>query len=295
MAQEKSREAFQDALRNNRFYACESANVKLYYTVNGEPAPARLSSTDTYHFHIELSYFDQDDTTRPTYLEVISDYGEAIYNCNGFDNVMDFTLHSNTARYFYLRLLDENGRKTWSAPVWTGREFDVPSVSNDSIIALNADDFTATEIQTGSDAQAVIDGDPGVAFESSLPVTSILIDMKKEYSICALGYWARRFTKDWIKETAVDHWKTEIGPRMLDITKRYVTEYSISSSIDGVNFTTCTSGVIRAFGDEEIFRFTEHRARFVRFDATSTIGAQSKIPSLADSPIAIGELTVFRS
>lgn len=295
MAQEKSREAFQDALRNNRFYACESANVKLVYTVNGEVAPAHLSPTDTYDFHIEFSYFEQDDTTRPTYLEVISDYGEAVYTCNGFDNVVEFTLKSETARYFYLRILDENGRKTWSAPIWTGREFDTPRVSNEAITPLNGDEFTATEVQTGADAQTAIDGDPGVAFESTLPVSSILIDMKKEYNVCAIGYWARRFTKDWIKETAVDHWKTEIGPRMLDITKRYVTEYSISTSIDGINFTPCTSGVIRAFGDEEIFRFTEHRARFVRFDATSTIGAQSKIPSLADSPIAIGELSIFGS
>ena len=295
IAEEKSREAFQRALRDNRFYACESANVKLIYEVNGEAAPARLSPTDAYNFHIEFSYFEDDITTYPRYLEVISDYGETIYNCNIFDSIVDFTLQSKTARYFYLRILDEKGRKTWSMPIWTGREYDEPELSEKNITPLNASDFTAIEIQSGLDAGAVIDGDPGVAFESELPCASILVDMKKEYNVCAVGYWARRFTKDWIKETAVDHWKTEIGPRMLDITKRYVTEYTISTSLDGVNFTACAQGSIRAFGDEEIFEFPEHRARFLRFDATSTIGAKSGIPSLADSPIAIGELSVFGS
>ena len=53
--------------------------------------------------------------------------------------------------------------------------------------------------------------------------------------------------------------------------------------------------IFQGFSNEEIFEFSEHRARFVRFDATSTIGAKSGIPSLADSPIAIGELSIFGS
>jgi hypothetical protein len=157
---------------------------------------------------------------------------------------------------------------------------------------LNGDDFSATEVQTGADAAAAIDGDPHTAFESTLPVTSILIDMKKEQRICAVGYWARRFTKDWIKKISTD-WKAEIGGRVLDIVKCYVTAYEIHTSVDGVQFDPVKKGAIRAFGDEEILRFPTHGARFLRFDATSTVGKSSKIPALADSPAAIGELTVF--
>ncbi len=292
MASEKTREAFLDAMRAGRFYASESSNVKLTLTVNGAPVPTTLPLTDTYHFHVELSQFEEDACARPTRLEVISDYGKNVYTCTDFGDTVDFTLHSDTARYFYLRLLDEKARKTWSATAWTGRDFDAPAAAEKPIIPLDGSDFTATEVSTGANAAAAIDGDPHVAFESTLPRTSILIDMKKEREICAVGYWARRFTKDWIKETSVD-WKAEIGDRMQDIVQRYVTEYAVSTSTDGVHFTEVKAGAIRAFGDEEIFRFPAHGARFVRFDALSTIGKASRIPAYVESPVAIGELTVF--
>lgn len=292
MASEKSREAFHDALLAGRFYASESGNVKLTYTVNGERAPVTLAPTDTYCFRVKLDLFDDRPDTMPTHLAVISDHGETVYECSDFASEFEFTLHSDTARYFYLRLWDENGRKTWSPPVWTGRAFDAPRTDEKPIIPLNGCDFTAAEVQSGADAAAVLDGDPHTAFESELPVTSILINMKKERQICAVGYWARRFTKDWIKETSVD-WKAEIGGRMLDITKRYVTAYEILTSTDGVHFTLVKKGTIRAFGDEAILHIPPHGARFLRFDVTSTVGKSSGIPALANAPAAIGELTVF--
>ena len=292
MASKKSREAFLDAMRAGRFYACESGNVKLSFTVNGERAPATLPLTDTYRFSVQTVLFDEIADTRPCVCEVISDGGKILYTCNIPGNGVEFTLSSGTARYFYLRLRDEKGRKTWSSPVWTGRAFEAPKAAENALIPQNGCDFTATELQTGADAAAVIDGDPHTAFESALPTTSILIDMKKEREISALGYFARRFTKDWIKATSVD-WKAEISGRVCDIVKRYVTRYEIATSLDGVHFTTVKSGAIRAFGDEEIFRFPTHGARFLRFDALSTVGNDSGIPALAKSPVAIGELTVF--
>ncbi len=292
MASEKSREMFLDALLSGRFYASESGNVKLWLTVNGAPAPATLPLTDTYHFQIKLAQFEEDPTACPTRLEVISDYGETVYVCENFGKECEFTIHSDTARYFYLRLLDEKARKTWSPSVWTGREFDAPRAAEKPIIPLNGCDFTAIEVQSGADAALLLDGDPHTAFESTLPATSILIDMKKEQRICAVGYWARRITKDWIKETSVN-WKAEIGPRMLDIVKRYVTGYEIHTSCDGVQFTRVAEGKIRAFGDEEILHIPPHGARFVRFDVTSTVGKSSRIPTLLDSPAAVGELSVF--
>ncbi len=292
MASEKSREAFHEALLAGRFYACESGNVKLSYTVNGAPAPATLPLTDTYRFSIKLAQFEQDDTTRPVHLSVISDGGESVYECVNFEDEFEFTVCSGTARYFYLRLWDEKGRKTWSAPVWTGRAPDAPPAAEKTIIPLNGCDFTAIEVQSGADAAAVLDGDPHTAFESALPTPSILIDMKKEREICAVGYWARRFTKDWIKQISTD-WKAEIGGRVLDIVKRYVTAYEIHTSTDGVHFTLVKKGAIRAFGDEEILHIPPHGARFLRFDVTSTVGESSGIPALLESPAAIGELTVF--
>ena len=52
MAKEKSREAFVDALRNNRFYATETGNVKLRYSVNGKYAPCELQPCEKYLFKV---------------------------------------------------------------------------------------------------------------------------------------------------------------------------------------------------------------------------------------------------
>jgi hypothetical protein len=102
----------------------------------------------------------------------------------------------------------------------------------------------------------------------------------------------RRFTKDWIKATSVD-WKAEIGGRVLDIIKRYVTQYAISVSVDGKRFLPVCEGAIRAFGDEEILPFRPTLARYLRFEVRSTVGEQSGIPALRGTCPSFGELSVF--
>lgn len=291
MATEKSREAFLDALLQNRFYASESANVMLRYTVNGQTAPATLAPAAYYDFHVELAQFEPDESARPVCCHVISDEGNTVCELRDLGESFDFRVCSDTARYFYLRLLDEKGRKTWSCPVWTGRPFDAP-VQQAGFVPLDKTGFTAIDEQSGADASAVLDGDPGVAYEAGTPAASILIDMQEPREIAAVGYYVRRFTKDWIKATSVD-WKAEIGERVLDIIKRYVTQYAISVSMDGKRFLPVCEGAIRAFGDEEILPFPPTLARYLRFEVRSTVGEQSGIPALRGTCPSFGELSVF--
>lgn len=291
MASERSREAFLDALRQGRFYASESGNVKLRFAVNGAYAPATLPLTDTYEFDVSLDFFEERENTYPVAYQLISDHGVTLSEGGVDGRSLHFTLKSDTARYFYLRLIDSDGRKTWSPAVWTGRELDPPSVAA-SYTPIAPDGFTAVELATGADASAAIDGDPGVAFTSTLPQTAVVIDMQQEREIAAVGYYVHRFTKDWIKATSVD-WKAEISARVGGITSGYVTRYAVSTSVDGEHFTEQASGAIRAFGDEEIIPLPRHRARYVRFDALSTVGAQCGIPAFANAPASFGELSVF--
>jgi hypothetical protein len=124
MASERSREAFFDAINNNRMYGTESGNVKLRYTVNGKAAPADLDYANTYRFHVELSYFTKDEMTVPVECAVISDGGKTLLKTTNISSSFDFEIQSDTARYFYLRFVDSEGKRTWSMPVWTGRKFD---------------------------------------------------------------------------------------------------------------------------------------------------------------------------
>lgn len=291
MAADKSRESILDSLRSNRFYASESGNVKLHYTVNGQIAPTRLTPCNTYTFDVRLGLFEEDETTLPTHCQVISDGGSVILSCDDFGRELHFTLRSDTARYFYLRLWDDAGRKTWSSPVWTGRAFDEP-VKESPLIPLDGCDFSAYDEVTGADASAVLDSNPSNPFQSTAPTASIVIDMKKPRDICALGHWGAHISKLEIK-AAYEEWKPVIGPLTVSTASGYTIDYAISTSEDGITYTPRAKGFSRALADEEIIRFPAHRARFVKFEVLSTLGRRSGIPALADAPVNVGVLTLF--
>ena len=292
MASEKSKEALLDALLCGRFYACESGNVKLGFTVNGAAAPATLSPTDTYRFHITLSLFDERPDTLPTYCEVISDYGEVIYTCEDLGHELDFELRSDTARYFYLRLVDAAGRRTWSAPVWTGRAIDPPKPPKEEFIPLDGAAFTAVDTVTGLDASAALTGLPSHAFESTASTARIVIDMKTPHGICAIGHWGKHVSKAILRER-YGEWKTPSRTLGLSTFGGYATRYAVSTSEDGVQWTLRKQGCSRSFADEEILAFDACTARFVAFEILSTVGKDSGIPALREVPVNLGALTLF--
>ena len=186
MAKEKSREAFVDALRHNRFYGCESGNLKLRYTVNGKAAPAELDITSNYKFHVDISYFKEDETTKPISCRVVSDGGKTLLELSDIDfSSFDFEIASDTAHYFYLRFVDECGRRTWSYPVWTGREF--IKKSSPDLCEIDLTGATATDILTGNDAARLINRDVNDFWESGSNEACVVIDLKQEQKISALS------------------------------------------------------------------------------------------------------------
>lgn len=283
LAPDKSRELFLDAIRNCRVYATSSGNVRLNLSVNGCPMGAALPLTDTYDFHVELGQFRADEGTKPVKCQVISDYGLAVktVDCTGRDT-LDFTVKSDTARYFYLRLVDNQGRKTWSAPVWTGRAFDDLSVPE--LIALDKSDFSAVQENTGCPADILLNNDPRQPYESGCTAPSIVIDMKKVQQICAIGHAAPILLRRPLMDAGID-----IAAK----TAQLVSRFRVLVSSDGGEYTPCFEGMVRMFGREEIFTFPETAARYVKFQVLSSVGKESEEPGYADATVTVGELTVF--
>lgn len=282
MAYEKSKEAFLDALWARRFYATESGNIKLTYSVNGHTAPCTVPLTDTYKFHIEVSYFHDDPTTTPTVCRVMSDYGRILAEYRNVDfSSFDFEIKSNSARYFYLRFADEGKRRTWSVPVWTGRAFDEPQKTPPA--PLDKTGFTAVELESGKDASVLVCDDPRKPWSSELCTATYVIDMKKEQTFSAFGHYAPY-------EIRQELTKTGIAPHVA--LSRLVSRYELSESSDGINYTKFCEGQIREFSGEEIIRFEPQKARYIKFRVISTTGAEWR-HEFADSPIKIGELSVF--
>lgn len=283
MAKEKSKEAFLDALRSNRFYGTESGNLKIRYSVNGKVAPADLALTDTYCFAVSLSYFHDDPSTHPVECRVISDGGETLLTLTDID-FSDFTfeISSNTAHYFYLRFVDEKGRRTWSCPVWTGRTFEKAAAA--APIPMDMQGFTAIDLVSGKDASLLLDGDPLHCWEGGNNTASILIDMQSAREIGGIGLTHRAIerTPGWDGDTSA-----------LPLLASLPTRFAVATSLDGKSFDSCAAGVGRVFGEEEIVSFEKRVARYVRFDVLSTVGKDLERRGFEAQPCAIGLLSLF--
>ena len=281
MAYEKSKEAFLDAMLHNRIYACESGNLKLRYTVNGVPAPCELAPAAAYDFHLKIGCFRDDPSALPVRCQLISDGGRTLFSHEGEPfSQLDFSIKSDRASYFFLRLMDRQGRKTWSVPVYTGRSA-VPA-SYDSLVPMDKSRFTATDELTGREASLLLCDDPSKVWTSGSGRASILIDMKEEKIIAGLSHYPFPVMRETLKGISV--------PAKL---AEFPSEYRISASTDGMNFTECDHGVFRVFGGEEIIPFAECEARYVRLEIFSTIGRVGGLPAYKDASLAIGEITIF--
>lgn len=287
LAPKKSREAFLDALRHNRFYATESGNVKLRYTVNGKAAPADLDATADYRFHVELSCFEEDKSTVPVTCSVISDGGKTLLTLTDITPTFDFEIHSDTARYFYLRLVDSEGRRTWSMPVRTGRACDQYVEPTLTLMDLSA--ATAVDLLTGCDASAAIDGDVSHVWEAQTGKASIVIDLQDVHTVSALGNYPRIVARP-SQSADPEAWATW---REDDYTATMPTAFAIYTSPDGISYEKKSEGIFRMFGGENIVTFEPTRARYVRLDILSTVGADALPHLYGNAKCSIANLSIF--
>ena len=281
MAPEKSREMFLDALWNRRFYATESGNVKLWYTVNDYMAGETLPLTNTYRFHVELSSFQEDPSTIPLSCQVISDKGLTVKTVS-MEELDDFTVISDTARYFYLRFTDEKGRKTWSAPVWTGRKSE--DTVQPELTPLSNETITATDLVSGTEVPVLLNNNPGEWWDSEHPTAKIVLDLHEIQPIRAVGHCPPHIVMSDFREKGIN--ATEMFARFAD-------EYEISTSVDGRNYTFQTNGRIRVHGGETVIPFPETEARYVKFAVRSTVGKNCGYPQYSEANLSLGEISVF--
>ncbi len=283
MAPEKSREAFLDAFLSCRAYASTTGNVKIRYSVNGHHAPATLPWSTRYRFHCDISYFYEDPTTKVVGAELISDGGVPVMELNLEDySSFDFEYESKTASWFYLRFWDIQGRRTWSVPIWTGREPAWPDTSR--LEPISKEGFTVLEEKSGKDASVLVNNDPFSPWKSEGETAGLLLDMKEKKSIRGLGVYPRILYGPHIQAT---------GKAPNQFLAEFPFHYRISTSVDGEKYKKMAEGVLRSYSEEEIVPFAFHEARFIRLEILSTIGKNCKRSEFRHAKIAIAELTPF--
>lgn len=284
MAPEKSREAITDALLNLRAYACESGNIKLTYKVNGLMAPADIPLTNKYHFEVNIDYFYDDPATHPIVCEVISNGGVAVKTIENesFEH-FEFDIESDEARWFYLRFVDSNTRRTFSPPVFCGRKV-IPYVIDD-LKPIDKKLFKIEDVKFGTDASALIDDNTFSDWTSKDTTCELLIDMGEERSVSGLGNYS-------VSLKAVAG-MSNLGEVLANAEAIFPLDYVISTSLDGKSFEVAAEGIFRTFAGEEIVRFAKRNARYVKLSVFSTTGKRLGREPYDKNPLKIAELSLF--
>ena len=284
MAPEKSKEAFHDAILNNRMYATCSGNVRLYYSVNGKAAPATLENEGEYRFHVEIGYFRMGEPdTRVKKCKVVTDKGVTALELENTGDSFDFTLFAPDSHYFYLCLSDEEGRKTWSCPVWTGKPF--VKKKEKKLTPVSKEKITVYDRISMQNVPCLINDDPKDPWVTEAGSADLIFDLGEETEFSALShtpYWIEHsmMAKKWVE----DHLYIQ----------RVASKYRISVSDDGESFRRIATGLFRIFGGEETVRFAKQRARYVRLEILSTAAKEWGRKDCADSPLAMAEITLWK-
>lgn len=288
-SQKKSKDAFIDSLRSARTYCAENANTYLWFTVNGHAPAATLPITDTYRFDVTVKpYFEEREGDRAVLAEVISDGGSVVASKQiepGTER-FEITVRSDTARYFYLRIFDANDKRTWSCPVFTGREYDKYPKPAFSGTAIPTDGFSVAYCSGGSGAENVLIPDPKCCFVSDKTDAELVIDMGKTFTLSAIGIYSN-IVDPTIDESRYFHWSHA------PLIAKMVSRYGIETSVDGVNYSPAAGSMIRLYGSEHIAEFERREARYVRFRALASVGADGRDKRYKDSPVSIGTLRFY--
>lgn len=137
LAQALTRNDIYDAISNRRVYATEDNNLKIRYTVNGHPMgyiyPDDNAPTEPMNFSVNLN--DPDGNLSGGTVSVIVNGGYVAASTairtdasagavltrseSGDDFTWDFQLPPNYS-YYYIQVIEPNGLKAVTAPVWIG-------------------------------------------------------------------------------------------------------------------------------------------------------------------------------
>ncbi len=291
MAPEKTKEAFLDAILNNRMYASSTGNVKLYYEVNGKAAPATLNNEGEYRFHVETAYFRMgEEDTHIRRCRVISDKGLTVLELQNMGDVFDFTISAPEAHWFYLQLIDEKGRYTWSCPVWTGKPFE--KKKEKKLLPVDKKGMTCIDEVSDADASLLLSDDPMTPWRSENTTASLLFDLGREEDLSAFSFYPKWVTWKDMKENNPEELKKDALPPSR--IKEFPSKFRLWASLDGEKFEPVTSGIFRVFGDEETIRFDKVKARYLRLEILETVGKAWQRAEFADTKISMAEITFWK-
>ncbi len=136
LANNKSKQAILDAMKNRRTYASLENNIQCRYTVNDKIMGSTLTADTVFKFDISISDPDIiNPKDRITKIDIVKDNGEIVktYELTYPDYTVQWNpvIVDGTNKYFFVRIYNAGGGDApgadaqepiaWLAPIWTGR------------------------------------------------------------------------------------------------------------------------------------------------------------------------------
>lgn len=274
LAPSLSKDDILNALRCQRCYATETGSTLLSFSVNGVSMGGDTPAAQDYRIKLEIVEPDRTAEKELVRVELISDYGQILlsWECGGHCVCMDETLHSVSARYFFARAVNRAGKRIWSSPVWTGRDFD-RTQDQAPLRRIDKKGMRVVSSTAPATAKCLLNGDPRRPWRCGGPAGEAVIDLGAAYPVCGVGYHRHRLPYE-------D--RREIGALL--------NRYAYSLSMDGADFSQAARGTVGNYGSEQIHRFPPRRARYLKVEALSSVGGDAGMPECFP---AIGELSVY--
>lgn len=286
LSPQKSKEYFIDAIRNNRVYACENGNVKLRYTANGFVEGSTLPDNTNYKFNVNISHFTNPSEEEKIFLlELISDYGKTVKSItvNPSENTnIEFEYSSESARYFYLKLTAQNGDRTWSSPVWTGREFDSIPYKVFEGEELDKSKWSVVSCSKGNDSKKLFSGSYEDAWIGEDTKAEFVIDLGELTDVSAIGIYPHTILRN------------DENLSVTEATARFVSDYEFYVAGEDKEFKLVSKDTVRCYGEEKLDEFETQKARFIKIKILSTAGASQHKEKYKKSPVMIGEIYAYK-
>ena len=145
LAEENTREALYQAMRDRRVYSTEDENFQLGFKINGNVMGTILEETDELNFQIKLK--DEDEKEKSAKVEIVANGGKVVKTMNMTSNEQEFnfTLPSDYS-YYFVKVTQADGQIIVSSPIWVGEVVSVGinSIKTDKEIAIENEDITVT-------------------------------------------------------------------------------------------------------------------------------------------------------
>ena len=270
-----TREHIIEAFRKRHVYAVQDKHFQIEFRVNDQIMGSALNETVTsYKIEVEVIHKQPQEGAAFKRLEIISDYGQVVacHEEESFHLTWQVTLESNKSRYYFLRVINKEGKKAWTAPVWTGRKSDVQL---EQVKGTRLPYEKMTVVYTSSEkeeakAKEILNPDTTTYWESEKVNGEIIIDLGEVKELVGIGY-----RKNYIAY--------EDRLALAKLMDHY--SYEVSTSYEG-DYQEVASGRVRNYGQEHYRSFETVKARYVKIKA---------IDAVEPGNVAIGNIYIYEA